>query len=94
MPSRLDIVEENIGKCLADSSFAVRKVKALEAQQSELESKIRELTVSIRERAPQQSETNLSWRPLGLSVKLKNVAPWAFVAALSIVAIIIALLKR
>ena len=95
MPSRLELAEENIGKCLADHSRLDRRITAeSEMRKRQIEELKEEMRMLAKAREHMGSETHVSWRPLGISVTLKNVAPWALVLLLSLAALIVALVKR
>jgi hypothetical protein len=95
MASRIEQLEENYGKCLADAARVERLVRSeigrLERQIGGIKEDMKALA---KYREKQGSETHLSVRPLGISVTLKNVAPWALVLLVSLAALIVALVKR
>lgn len=88
MPGRIEQLEEKYGECLAEIARLNRKLN------DEIEERKEEMQALAKHRGEQGSQTHISVRPLGLSVTLKNVAPWALVLIVSLAALIIALVKR
>lgn len=82
--NRLDELDKKYGQMLAEAARAHRRIDEIKEEMKAL----------ARYREPQQSETSFSWRPMGVSIKMKNVAPWVLVIALSLAALIVALVKR
>ena len=88
MAGRIEKLEEQYGQCLAEIARLNRKLD------NEISERKEEMQLLAKHRGEQGSQTHISVRPLGLSVTLKNVAPWALILIVARAALIVALVKR
>ena len=84
MSSPIHDLQTKYGQMMAECARAHRRIDELQADMRQL----------ARYRGEQQSETSFSWRPMGISVKFKNVAPWVLVFLMALAALIVAIVKR